>query len=361
MTQMGGQQQIVDANGLATDLTYDARGRIATRDVGGELTTYAYDPAGQLYSVTSPDGSSLTYGYDAAHRLAQIQDNLGNRIVYTLDAMGNRTVEHVDSSQLLARLRGREYNALNRLAKDIGGTNRAGQITQYGYDLQGNATAITDPLGHLSTGIYDALNRLVQVTAPAAVGPVPGASTRYAYDGLDQLVQVTDARALATSYTIDGVGNLTRLASPDIGIVSSAFDAAGNLTMQIDTRGVTGTFTYDALNRLSLATYTPPSGSAIAPASLTFTYAQAAFATGKLSGITDPAAVSPTLTIVMAGSQAIHGPSPACLMSRSTTTRLPAGSPASRTRPGVPRTTRSMGSAAFSRSTRALAASRNRS
>ena len=42
----GRPQKIVDANGLATELTYDARGRIATRDVDGEQTTYAYGPRG---------------------------------------------------------------------------------------------------------------------------------------------------------------------------------------------------------------------------------------------------------------------------------------------------------------------------
>src|SRR5204862_2713922 len=116
----------------------------------GEQTGYGYDGAGQLKTLTLPDGSSLTYSYDAAHRLQQIQDNLGNRIVYTLDPMGNRTAEQVlDPNQVLARTRSREYNALNRLTKDIGGTSPATQITQYGYDTQGNTTSVVDPLNHL--------------------------------------------------------------------------------------------------------------------------------------------------------------------------------------------------------------------
>ena len=54
---------------------------------------YAYDAAGQLTRVTSPDGSYLQYPYDAAHRLTQINDDLGNRIVYTFDNNGNRLNE----------------------------------------------------------------------------------------------------------------------------------------------------------------------------------------------------------------------------------------------------------------------------
>jgi len=281
--------QIVDANGLVTALTYDARGRIATRDIGGEHTAYSYDGVGQLKTITLPDGSSLTYSYDAAHRLRQIQDNLGNSIAYTLDPLGNRTAEQVfDPAQVLARTHGREYNALNRLTKDIGGSSPATQITQYGYDPQGNTTSVTDPLGHLTSNFYDGLNRLRQVADPAATGAGAGGSTQYSRDGLNQLTQVIDARGLATTYTLDGLGNLTRLASPDTGMVSSAVDDAGNLISQIDTRGVSATFNYDALNRITQAAYAPPAGSTIAPVTITYAYDQGAFGLGHLTGVSDP-------------------------------------------------------------------------
>ncbi len=112
---------VVDPNGLATTLTYDARGRLTNRNVGGEQTSYVYDGVGQLTGVVLPDNSTLTYTYDAAHRLTQIQDGLGNKIVYTLDAAGNRTQERVyDTGNVLARTRSRVYDALNRLAQDLG-------------------------------------------------------------------------------------------------------------------------------------------------------------------------------------------------------------------------------------------------
>ena len=57
----GRPQSIVDPNGLATTLAYDVRGRLTSRNVGGELTSYGYDPAGQLVRVTLPDSSYLAY------------------------------------------------------------------------------------------------------------------------------------------------------------------------------------------------------------------------------------------------------------------------------------------------------------
>jgi YD repeat-containing protein len=64
----------------------DAVRRICTVD--SEVTSFGYDPVGQMTSVVLPDGASLAYTYDAAHRLTAIQNCRGNRIAYTLDAMG---------------------------------------------------------------------------------------------------------------------------------------------------------------------------------------------------------------------------------------------------------------------------------
>ncbi|PWT74635.1 MAG: hypothetical protein C5B46_03705 [Proteobacteria bacterium] len=285
----GRPQQITDPNGLVTTIAYDARGRIASRSVGGAVTSYSYDAASQLVQVTFPDGSALAYSYDPAHRLTQVLDNVGNKIVYTLDAMGNRVKEQVFGARgSLARSRSRAYDPLNRLAQDIGAVNPATEVTRYGYDGQGNLTSVTDPLGHVTGGVYDALNRLVKVMDPAATGSGSGGATQYSYDGLNQVKQITDPRSLATAYSIDGLGNLIKLQSPDTGVASSSYDAAGNMISRTDARGVVATFTYDALNRVTQAAYAPPSGSSIAPITLLYTYDQGANGRGHLTGFSDP-------------------------------------------------------------------------
>ena len=102
-------------------MTYDSRGRMTSRNVGGETTVYTYDLAGQLTGVDMPDGATLAYVYDAAHRLTEVHDGLGNKIVYTLDSMGNRTAEQAfDPAGVLARTRTREFDSLNRLAQNVG-------------------------------------------------------------------------------------------------------------------------------------------------------------------------------------------------------------------------------------------------
>lgn len=118
--------KIVDPNGIATDLTYHPRGWLASSTVTDgtavETTTYAYDGVGQLTTVTLPKGAKILYTYDAAHRLTAIADNLGNQITYTLDNMGNRINEQVkDPGGALARQTSRLYDALNRLQQVTGG------------------------------------------------------------------------------------------------------------------------------------------------------------------------------------------------------------------------------------------------
>jgi YD repeat-containing protein len=117
---------ITDPNGLTTNLSYSPRGWLLSKSVtapgtGSQLTSYQYDGVGQLISVNLPDNSTITYTYDPAHRLTNIADSLGNSIAYTLDAMGNRVSEQTkDPTGTLSRQVTRIYDALNRLQQVTG-------------------------------------------------------------------------------------------------------------------------------------------------------------------------------------------------------------------------------------------------
>jgi len=268
---------IVDPNGLVTTLTYSPRGWLTSCSVGGEATTYTYDGVGQLTQVTLPDGSYLTYTYDAAHRLTALSDRLGNKVSYTLDAMGNRTREDViDPNNALTQTRSRVYNALNRLAQDIGAQN---QTTSYSYDNNGNVTGVTDPLNHTTTNAYDGLNRLVRVTDPNS------GVTQYAYDALDHLTRINDPRSLQTNYGYDALDNVKQLISPDTGTTTNTYDAAGNLKTATDARGAVTTYSYDALNRVTQIS-AALSGST---QTTTFQYDSGPNAIGRLTSISDGA------------------------------------------------------------------------
>jgi len=126
---------------------------------------------------------------------------------------------------------------------------------KYEYDAAGKLTKTIDPNGNVTTKSYDLLKRPRQIIAPQ---PKPNQSSpviKTDFDGQDQVLTVTDPRALLTRYTPDGLGNVTTQISPDSGSQTFTQDAAGNITSRTDARGQTTTYTYDALNRLTKATY----------------------------------------------------------------------------------------------------------
>ena len=259
-------QTVVDANGVTTTYTYDARQRLVsvTRQTSaGALTnTLAYDAAGNLVSTAWPDASSFTNKFDAAHRLTGFTDSVGNSMAFTLDALGDRTqMAAVDGNGNTQFKRSGGYDALGRMLKIIGAAN---QTTTLAYDPDGNAVTLADPLNHVVQQSFDALNRKSKVTNPAS-----GVST-IVYDAHDRPVSITDPNGATTTYTYDGFGDVIQQASPASGTTIFRVDAAGNVVQKVDGRGVVMNRTYDALNRVIAATF--PGNPA---ENITYTYDQA--------------------------------------------------------------------------------------
>jgi RHS repeat-associated core domain len=275
-------QTIVDANGVATELTYDARLRLLSRSVntaaGPVTTTYQYDPAGNPVSVTQPDGSTLTNRYDAAHRLTAVTDLFNQTIAYTLDALGNRQQNNVlDASNNPVRSNTASFDALGRVRQKAGG---AGQITAYSYDANGNILTVTDPLSHVTQRAFDALNRLVKITDPAKGVVARG------YDAKDRPTSVTDPNGGMTTYAYNGFGDLIQRISPDSGTTVYRYDAHGNLIQRVDGAGAIANYTYDATDRILTAAY--PGNPA---ENVTYSYDEPGngFGIGKLTRVTDAA------------------------------------------------------------------------
>jgi RHS repeat-associated protein len=241
---------LTDANGVITTLTYDARARLTSRQVGTETTAFAYYPTGLLQKTTLPDGGYIQYTYDAAHRLTKIQDGMGNSIQYVLDALGNHTaVSAYDPSNVLSRTQSRVYNTLSELYQVIGSAGTSAVTSTYGYDGNGNPTSIQAPLSRDTSYAVDALNRIIQVTDPKT------GVTTFGYDSNNDLMSVKDPAALTTSYLYDGLGDLLQSVSPATGTTTNTYDLAENLATTTDARGLGPVYSYDAANRVTQMAY----------------------------------------------------------------------------------------------------------
>jgi RHS repeat-associated protein len=286
-------RSVRDANGIVTDLEYDPRGRMITSKVRGtddaseaddRITRIEYTPTGTVHRVILPDGVYTQFGYDAALRLTSITDPAGNTMVFTLNAAGEQIKEETrDTSGALLRALSRTYDTLGRLRTQ---SDADLQSTSFGYDQEDNLTLTTDALNRKTAHSYDALGRL-----KTRLQDVDGvaAQTQFQYDALDRLTRVLDPSGLPTTYTYNGFGEVLTLQSQDTGLTTSTYDEAGNLKTRTDARGITETYSYDILNRVTGVSY-PDSSRNI---SLTYDIAPVdclsgeRFNKGRLSVMTD--------------------------------------------------------------------------
>ncbi|HET7436689.1 MAG TPA: hypothetical protein VFN10_18415, partial [Thermoanaerobaculia bacterium] len=168
------------------------------RDDGTSVTTsFTYDDASRVRTVTDPLNGTTTSDYDAL-----------NRPVRTLDALGLATSFQYTGANLTkvtdtaGKAYGFAYNASGWLESESfpdGGTRT------YKYDRDGLQTAVTDRRG-LSIGLsYDAGHRAVTRVAD-------GATTTFGYPDLFTTV-VTNNESTITTKLVPGVGSLDSVTS----------------------------------------------------------------------------------------------------------------------------------------------------
>lgn len=300
---------VIDARGVRTTMTYDARGNLLTRsapaatwtynalndpltfrDARDNTTDYGYDSAGNLTLVRGPPpGGGLPrpetlYGRDASGTglLTSLTDPRGKMTAFTYTGgnlseirtpLGNRTTMQYDGSGRMTSLvepRGNAtganpadyrwtytFTATNALETQ---TDPLGSVTALDYDPAGNLNTRTDANGNVTTYGYDAANRLITVTAPDPDegGPLAAPVTRYTYDPVGNLASREDANQRTTSYEYDAADRLIRATHPLNRVWTYAYDANGNLTQVVDANGNATpqagdgqtTHTYGDLNRL---------------------------------------------------------------------------------------------------------------
>lgn len=249
-----------DPNGVNADTTYDPRGWVKTKTIGGAETSYSYTPYGSVQTVTDPDGVTTSYKYDTAHRLVQVNDALGNYTQYWLNAAGDVTSEAInDSSNNYHFALSRVYNNQGELVEAYDGYNNRVFDTfgTGGYDNNGNLVLSADAYEYETQHVYDALNRETQTVNnyEGSDTATQNTTSSFQFDSLNHLTQVTDPSGFNTSYTYDGLNDQTVQASPDTGSTSRTYDAAGDILTSTDAKGVVATNTYDALDRLLTTSY----------------------------------------------------------------------------------------------------------
>ena len=293
--------RFVNANGVATDYTYDAIGNLMSEVTylpsGNRWTSYTYNADGQRTSASHSDGSAEQYRYSVSGRLEQVGNALNEFVQLGLNVAANTTStsspRHIPTSSGSApapQADGQFSSSTLRdsLERPYVARGNGGQQVTFTYDNNGNVKTRTDAGGRVTTYYYDARDRLGQVTAP------DGGSVVTVYDGEGNIAYVQDPRGLRTSYTYNGFGQVLTQSSPDTGTTTYTYDSAGRMSTETKANGLVIAYAWDPLNRMTSRT----SGGV----SEVFTYDEGAYGRGRLTRIND-ATGQTTFTFNAAGEQ----------------------------------------------------------
>ena len=219
--------------GVVTN-TYDDVNRLASSSLNygsfSKITSYGYDNAGNVTSMTNPDNQTTTYTYDDVGRLSTLVDPGAGTFQFLYDNNGNRTrITYPGGGRL-----DYQYDNVDRLLS-IQATGLSVDNISYTYDYERNRSSMT--IGNTATNYtYNNKNELLTEIRT-------GYSSEYTYDGVgNRLTSVINLNSL--EYTYDNDNKLTSINDGTVFI----YDDNGNM---IEKRlGGTTYYYYDIENHL---------------------------------------------------------------------------------------------------------------
>jgi RHS repeat-associated protein len=244
-TPGGDLQSVTDPVGNLTTFTYDTHhDLLKTTGPGGPLQTQTYDASGRMVSITDADGNTVAVVNNAGASQQVLTDPNGQlTTILTLDTQGN-----IASNQQIAGGASRTTESTyNLLGEPTSQTDPLGNVTTNTYDAKGDRTSTTDALGHTTTRTYNNFGELNSNIDPL------GHTTSAMYDASGNLMSLTDQNGNPTHLSYDTVGNPATVKAPSGALYQLTYDAAGNLLKVVDPLDHTTSATYDASgHRLSL-------------------------------------------------------------------------------------------------------------
>lgn len=249
---------------------------LSRTDANGNTTVYAYNPSGQLTSVTSASGETAYYDF-TGNNLSQIRvvaqggaTTTRVRYTYTSNRLTGVTVDLNPENNNIAD--GKTYqtnytydSASGQVASVAQSDGTRLDITYVLADGKYRVATLKDALNQTTTYSYDVTSRRTTVTDPLNV------ASRYSYDAQGQLTQVQTGITASQPYGLaqlyyayDAQGNVRSITDGLGQAITLQYDANGNQTLKTDALGNTVASTYDSNNQLLTETISGATGSGAA-------------------------------------------------------------------------------------------------
>lgn len=283
---------VTDPNGAVTSMTYDDSGNpITITDPNGKTSTTTYDALNRPTQTTRPDLTVIKTGYDKTGNVTSQTDANNKVTLYTY----NRRNQVLTVTDPLGRTRSNVYDGIGRIIERKDGLNKrteiqydgANRVTAilydafhssttpnlyYTYDKAGNRTQTDDGLTRTEY-TYDALNRLVTADTADDAG-----DRNYQYNLNNQVTRLTYPNGQYVERGYDDAGQWTSATDWSAQTFTFGYNPDGALTSRFNPNGTTESRTYDNGGRPTLISHSTATPTSIA--SFAYTYDAASQVTG---------------------------------------------------------------------------------
>lgn len=238
--------------GFFLTLIKEGDGTYSLKDKFG--TMRQFDENGRLTSITDRHSNTMSLSYDSNDRLSQITDPLARSLLFNYN--NDDTISSIED--FTGRIWTYDYDANDNLIASTtpDDSETAAYTTTYTYydeDIwANNLKTITNPEGEQILFTYYISDQIFQTVEPE------GKITTFRYLPLRKETHVINERGFRWVYRYNDQGHITRIMRPDRNIILREWDGVGNLVAITDAMGYVTSFTHDALG--NILTETDPLG-----------------------------------------------------------------------------------------------------
>ena len=249
----GNARIVTDPKGNATSYQNDNLGRVKKETYPlGAYIQYTYNDPANYVEITNENASKTRQIYDGLARQTFV-DRFLNGVSYSNETYSFNWQDNIlTKTDPLGSVYRFAYDAHGRT---INATKPNGKSTPQFYNDLASSVRTMDEDGNNRCTIYDRLGRPISFVEKATADCLTGAVTKYYYNEVGNLVNVTNSLSRSTTYNYDNLGRLTKTVYPDNRNEIYTYDNNGNMVNSTDRMGVKTMRSYDSLNRLKTITY----------------------------------------------------------------------------------------------------------